>query len=76
MFLSNWGSTQGSSQLLEFPQGSSSLAAMCRVAPALLQCVGGYSLVLARDYFLLVVGVNSIGVVGSILSSCGVQVPL
>ena len=46
------------------------------MASVLLQCVGGYSLVLARDYSLLVVGVNSIGVVGSILSTCGVQTPL
>ena len=61
---------------LELYWGDSSLAGMFRAAPVLLQCVGGYSLVLARDYFLLVVGVNSIGVVGSILSSCGVQVPL
>lgn len=35
---------------LEFPQGSSSLAACCRVAPALLQCAGGYSPVLAWDF--------------------------
>ena len=61
---------------LELYWGDSSLAGMFRVASVLLQCVGGYSLVLARDYSLLVVGVNSIGVVGSILSSGGVQAPL
>ena len=61
---------------LELYWGDSSLAGMFRVASVLLQYVGGYSLVLARDYSLLVVGVNSIGVVGSILSSCGVQTPL
>ena len=80
-FHSSWGGTQGSSRLavgppLMLPWGNSSLAGMFRVAPVLLQCVGGYSLVLTRDYCLLVVGVNSVVVVGSILSSCGVQAPL
>ena len=54
-FLLNWGVTQGSSQLVvghpfEFSWGNSSLAGMCRVAPFLLQCAGGYSLVLAWDF--------------------------
>lgn len=51
-FLSSWRVTQGSPRLvvgppLEFPWGNSSLAGMCRVTPFLLQCAGGYSLVLA-----------------------------
>ena len=54
-FLLSWGVTQGSSPLVvghpfEFSWGNSSLAGMCRVAPFLLQCAGGYSLVLAWDF--------------------------
>ena len=80
-FLSCLGGTQGSSQLvvgppLELYWGDLSLAGMFRVVPVLLQRVGGSSLVLARDYSLFVVRVNSVVVVGSILSSCGVQAPL
>ena len=80
-FLSCLGGTQGSSQLvvgpsLELYWGDSSLAGVFRVVPMLLQCMGGYSLVLARDYSLFVVRVNSVVVVGSILSSRGVQAPL
>ena len=52
--LSSWEVTQGSSRLvvgppLEFPWGNSSLVGMCKVAPFLLQCASGYSLVLAWD---------------------------
>ena len=36
----------------------------------------GYSLVLAWDLSVIVVGVNSVVVVVSISSSCGVQAPL
>ena len=46
------------------------------MAPVLLQYVCGYLLVLAWGFSLVEVGVNSVVLVGSILSSCGVQVPL
>ena len=58
---------------LELYWGDSSLAGMFRVASVLLQCVGGYSLVLARDYSLLVVRVDSVVAGVSILSNGGVQ---
>ena len=45
------------------------------MVPVLLQYVGGYSLVLTF-VFSLVFRVNSVVVVGLILSSCGVKTPL
>ena len=78
-FLLSWGVTQGSSPLVvghpfEFSWGNSSLAGMCRVAPFLLQCAGGYSLVLAWDFSSCVQGqLCSYGVFDS---SFGVQAPL
>ena len=42
-------------------------------SPVLLQCVGGWSLVLTFVFSLVVFRVNSVVVVGSILSSCGVS---
>ena len=56
--------------------GDSSLSGVCRVAPVLLQYVCGYLLVLTWGFSLVEVGVNSVVLVGSILSSCGVQAPL
>ena len=55
---------------------------MCRLASLLLQCVGDYSLVLAWDFSLDMVGVNSVVVLVSfslvvvfnLLSSCVVRV--
>ena len=49
---------------------------MCRLASLLLQCVGDYSLVLAWDFSLDMVGVNSVVMVSSILSSCGLLAPV
>ena len=46
------------------------------MAPLLLQFPSGYSLVLAWVFTLVVVGVNSVVVVGLILFNCVVQVPL
>lgn len=46
------------------------------MAPVLLQCVGGCSLVLAWVIILSEVWVNYVVEVGSILSSCGGQAPL
>lgn len=40
-----------------------------------IMCVGDYSLVLTWDFSVDMVGVNSVVVVGSILSSCGVLAP-
>ena len=42
----------------------------------LVVLTGGYLLVLARDYSIIVVGVHSVAVGASILSSGGVQAPL
>ena len=58
---------------LELSRGDLSLAGVCRMAPVLWQCVGSYSLVLAWIFSLVVVGVNSVFVVGLIFSSCAVQ---
>ena len=58
---------------LELSRGNSSLAGMCRMAPVLQQCVGGYSLVLAWIFSIAVVRVNSVFVVGLIFSSFCVQ---
>ena len=46
------------------------------MAPLLLQFSCGYSLVLAWVLTLVVVGVNSVVVVGLILFNCVVQAPL
>ena len=46
------------------------------MASLLLQFPSGYSLVLAWVFTLVVVGVNSVVVVGLILSNCDVQAPL
>ena len=43
------------------------------MTPVLWQCVGGYSLVLAWIFSLVVVRINSVLVVGSIFFSSGVQ---
>lgn len=42
----------------------------------LVAVMGGYSLALAWDFSIIVVGINSVVVVGSNLSSGGVQAPL
>lgn len=42
----------------------------------LLSCEGDYSLVLAWDFSLDMVGVNSVVMVSSILSSCGLLAPV
>ena len=78
VFFSSWGVTHSSSHVVTGPSlmmswGDWSLAGMCRLASLLLQCAGGCSLVLAWDFSLVRVGVNSVVVVGSILSSCGLQ---
>ena len=46
------------------------------MASLLLQFPSGYSLVLAWVFTLVVVGVNSVVVVGLIISNCDVQAPL
>ena len=46
------------------------------MASLLLQFPSGYSLVLAWVFTLVVVGVNSVVVVGLSLSNCDVQDPL
>ena len=81
-----WWGMQCASQVavglsLELPRGNSSLAGMCRMASVLQQSVGGYSLVLAWIFSLVVVGVNSVlwwirfslVVLCKILYSCGVN---
>ena len=73
--------TQGSSRVAGEPPHKlswvdSSLVGMCSIAPLLLQFSCGYSLVLAWVLTLVVVGVNSVVVVGMILSNCDVQAPL
>ena len=73
--------TQGSSSVAGQPPHElscvdSSLAGMCSMASLLLQFPSGYSLVLAWVFTLVVVGVNSVVVVGLSLSNCDVQDPL
>ena len=53
-----------------------SLVGMCRLASLLLQCAGDCSLVLAWDFSLDMVRVNSVVVVSSIPSSCGLLAPV
>ena len=43
------------------------------MVPVLLQCAVGYSVVLTWDFYIIEIGVNSVVVVDSILSSCGVR---
>ena len=59
----------------EISWGDSSLAGMFRVAP-LVAVMDGCSLVLARDYSIVLLGVNSVVAGVSILSSGGMQAPL
>ena len=59
--------------LLKLTWGDLSLARICRVVPVLLQCAVGYSVVLTWDFYIIEIGVNSVVVVDSILSSCGVR---
>ena len=47
-----------------------------RGGSCLVAMTGGYSVILARDYSIIVVGVHSVAVGASILSSGGVQAPL
>ena len=68
---------------LEFSWVNLCLAGICIVVSVLLQdrmlqqhgywMLDGYSLTLAWDFSIIVVGVNTVVVVGSLLSSCGVQ---
>ena len=47
-----------------------------QVGAFLVAMMGGCSLVLARDYSIIVVGVNSVVAVATILSSGGVPAPV
>ena len=75
------GATYGSSHVVLGPPfvmfwDDWSLVGMCRLASLLLQCVGDCSLVLAWDFSLDMVRVNSVVVVSSIPSSCGLLAPV
>lgn len=63
---------------VEFSWGDSSLAGMCRVAYCLVALTGDCSLVLTRNYSIIVVAVNSVVVVGEglVFPSGGVQASL
>ena len=64
--------------LLSTSPGTSCLVQGCSGGggSVLLQCVGAYSVVLAWVFTLDIVGVNSVVVVCSGFTSCGVQAPL
>ena len=80
-FFSSWGATHGSSCVVMGPPlmmswGDWPIVGMCRLASLLLQCAGDCSLVLAWDFSLDMVRVNSVVVVSSIPSSCGLLAPV